>query len=485
MVLAPIASTIFASPARAATIRPIAFPVIGSTNFSDDFGAPRVGHRHQGNDVFGVKRQSLIAAVDGIIEWVVVPDDTGSLGLSIRDDDGYEYWYLHLNNDTPGTDDGASRGIFAYAPDVRGGRPVVRGQLLGWLGDSGNAETTPPHLHFELHEPDGDAINPYATLRAAQHVTRPTTPPPLADEILPFGQFTGGASIAIGNVDGNNPEEELVVGSGAGGGPLVRVYHPTNGLTAQFFAFEKTFRGGLDVATGDVDGDGTDEIIVAAGPGGQPEVRVFSVHGLQRLSITAYTGSFRGGVRVAAADLDGDGRAEIITTPGRGGGPHVKVFDGQGGNRLAQFFAYGERFRGGVSVAAYAAQPGSAGLIVTAAGAGGGPHVKVFDGLGLNRITQFFAGDTSFRGGLRLDVANLDPSTTDPEIAVVPLTNGKPQAQIYSLTGEELATDRFYEPWWEGGYDIAVSESSVVVVNGIPGEARRRTSIRSFINDVF
>jgi hypothetical protein len=84
--------------------------------------------------------------------------------LVILHDDGWESWYIHLDNDTTGTDDGKGWGIKrAITPGVR----VSAGQHIAWVGDSGNAESTEPHLHFELHDPSGTVVNPYSSLVAA------------------------------------------------------------------------------------------------------------------------------------------------------------------------------------------------------------------------------------------------------------------------------------------------------------------------------
>ncbi|NIU17798.1 MAG: M23 family metallopeptidase, partial [Actinobacteria bacterium] len=85
-------------------------------------------------------------------------------GLAIRHDSGWESWYLHLNNDTPGTDDGAGWGIM---PGLERGSRVRAGQVIGWMGDSTNAESTAPHLHLELHDPAGNPVDPYPHLRSS------------------------------------------------------------------------------------------------------------------------------------------------------------------------------------------------------------------------------------------------------------------------------------------------------------------------------
>ncbi|MDQ1439301.1 MAG: hypothetical protein QOK43_2930 [Acidimicrobiaceae bacterium] len=149
--------------------REIHFPVEGAVSFSDDFGAPRVGHTHEGNDLMGKKLQHLLATTDGTVTYAKT-DTTGTSGnmLTIRDADGWSYRYMHINNDTPGTDDGLNPPDFIFAPGIVNGAKVKAGQFVAFMGDSGNAETTGPHLHFEVRTPAGDAVDPWTSLRLAQ-----------------------------------------------------------------------------------------------------------------------------------------------------------------------------------------------------------------------------------------------------------------------------------------------------------------------------
>jgi hypothetical protein len=155
------------------------------------------------------------------------------------------------------------------------------------------------------------------------------------------------------------------------------------------------------VATADLNGDSIPDIITAPGPGGGPDVRVFDgrTFALVR-SFLAYTPAFRGGVSVAAGDVNGDGKADVVTGAGPGGGPHVEVFSGRDGTVLQSFYAYAPAFAGGVWVSAVADVTGD-GLadVVTAAGPGGGPHVKVFSGAGAP-VRSAFAYDPAFLGGV-------------------------------------------------------------------------------------
>ena len=148
--------------------RTITFPTETSVTFSDDFGDGRSGGRtHEGNDVMGKKMMPLYAAVDGTISSINIPEESWGYAVTIRDADKWTYHYLHINNDTPGTDDGAGGEANAYAPGIARGVKVTKGQLIGWMGDSGNAESAGAHLHFEIRRPDGVAISPYLSLRGA------------------------------------------------------------------------------------------------------------------------------------------------------------------------------------------------------------------------------------------------------------------------------------------------------------------------------
>jgi len=157
-------------PSYAGVIRDITFPVQGTYSFHDDFGDPRSGGRtHEGIDIISTKLTPVVSAIDGMVSYLVDPEASWGYALHIRDADGYEYRYLHLNNDTPGTDDGQGGTAHAYAPGIDRGVRVSRGQMIGWVGDSGNAESAGSHLHFEIWDPQGQPVNPYQSLlRAAQ-----------------------------------------------------------------------------------------------------------------------------------------------------------------------------------------------------------------------------------------------------------------------------------------------------------------------------
>jgi hypothetical protein len=141
------------------------WPVLGGETGSS-FGAPREGgaRRHLGVDIFAPKLTPVVAVAGGTITELHAAGRE-CCWIKIRHDDGWYSVYVHLNNDTLGTDDGQGAGV---RPGLAVGDRVVAGQVIGWLGDSGNAETASPHLHFELRTRSGVPIDPLPSLRWAQ-----------------------------------------------------------------------------------------------------------------------------------------------------------------------------------------------------------------------------------------------------------------------------------------------------------------------------
>jgi hypothetical protein len=145
--------------------------------------------------------------------------------------------------------------------------------------------------------------------------------------------------------------QAIVTGPTLGGGPQVRLFDASGRLRNSFFAYDQKFRGGVNVALGDVDGDGQEEIVTAPGPGLEPRIKIFTVAGRLKTSFLAYDQKFVKGVNLTIGDINGDGVEEIITGPGEGGGPQVRVFNARG-NVLSDFFAYDKSFHGGITVSA-------------------------------------------------------------------------------------------------------------------------------------
>ena len=158
--------------------------------------------------------------------------------------------------------------------------------------------------------------------------------------------------MAAGDVNGDGVAD-IITGAGPGGAPHVKVFDGVTGsLIRSFLAFDPAFDGGIFVAAGDVNSDGMADLVVGADAGGAPHVKVFDGATLAPLqSFFAYDAAFTGGVRVAAGDVNGDGVADIVTGAGAGGAPNVKVFDGKTGVEIQSFLATAPAFAGGIYVA--------------------------------------------------------------------------------------------------------------------------------------
>ena len=222
---------------------------------------------------------------------------------------------------------------------------------------------------------------------------------------VPFPGFDGPVKVASGDFN-NDGVAELVAGAGIGGGPAIAILNSQTGeILETFFAFSPAFTGGVFVAVQDTNGDGILDIIAAAGPGGGPEVRIFNGSNLNVLrSFFAYAEDFSGGVSVASIDFNNDGILDLVTGAGPGGAPHVKVFDGATNAVISQWYAYPVSFTGGVYVAV--GDIGSDGTfeVVTGAGPGGAPVVAVWDPFTGALISQFMAYAEVFTGGVRVAI---------------------------------------------------------------------------------
>jgi hypothetical protein len=197
-----------------------------------------------------------------------------------------------------------------------------------------------------------------------------------------IGSATASAQMILGLGIGSTAPGAGVVGAGAGGAPVVRVYAPNGALTRALDAFEPTFTGGVRVAVGDVNADGTPDLVFGSGPGRATLVRVLDgATAAPLFEVQPFEAAFTGGVYVAAGDLTGDGRADLVVTPDEGGGPRVLVYDGNGFALTGNFFGIADPdFRGGARPAVGDLSGDGRADLVVAAGFLGGPRVAFYDG---------------------------------------------------------------------------------------------------------
>jgi cyclophilin family peptidyl-prolyl cis-trans isomerase len=266
-----------------------------------------------------------------------------------------------------------------------------------------------------------------------------------------------------------------VVGAGAGGGPVVRIFdNGTGNQLASFFAYDAPFEGGVRVATGDINGDGVADIITGTGPGSS-HVKVFDGTSGQLINgplasflafpgvggdpadpaSAYYTQSFTGGVYVASTDVNHDGRADLIVSADAGATPHVKVFSGVDGALIKSFFAYDPAFAGGVRVAGGDVNGDGYGDIITGAGSAT-PHVRAYSGLDNALLANFFAYDPGYQQGIMVGAGDVDG---DGVAEIITGTGvGAPHVKAFNADGTNIASFFAYDPSFNGGVRVATAD---------------------------
>jgi hypothetical protein len=243
-------------------------------------------------------------------------------------------------------------------------------------------------------------------------------------QIDAFEGFAGGVRVAAAVFGG---QDVVIAAAGAGGFPLVRVFRASDGVPIlQFEAFDHTFAGGVFVAVGDLDGDGTPEVVTGADadPNGFALVTVHDMAGQQiSPNILAFDPSFKGGVRVAVGDFAGMGQADIAAAAGASGFPLVQILDGRSFTRSGlPFEVFDHNFAGGVFVAA--AMLDASGLARLLVGAGGGdggtgdePVLRVFGADGTLRHDYVTAFGPGYHGGITVGTSRAFGRTSDVVLA--------------------------------------------------------------------
>lgn len=321
--------------------------------------------------------------------------------------------------------------------------------------------------------------------------------------------FRGQVNVRSGDLDGDG-QDEIVAVPGSVGGPHLKVFSKNGKLLAQKFVYDKNFNGGVLLELADTDGDGIKEIIVAAKDRGEPVIKIYR-YSNKKLSLvrkfTAFTKSFRGGLRLVIGDLNGDGKDEIIIT-NRRGAPQMMAYNGSGKKiaqkmlgdkngrlglelkiadvngdgkddliivpqagqapvilvldykykQLAKFNAYGSNIQTGLQVAVGNVDNDSAKEIIIVSRKGAGSQIKVFSANGKKLEKAFFAYAKSFRGGVNLSVADLDADGV-AEIITAPESGGGPNVKVFNAAEKKAKLKKSFNSHsktFKGGVNLTI-----------------------------
>lgn len=213
--------------------------------------------------------------------------------------------------------------------------------------------------------------------------------------------FRGGVNVSAGDVDSDG-KVEIVVAPESKSDPTIKIFNQNGQLEREFLAFNKDFKNGINIAVGDVDGDKKDDIVAGPKSGLLPKIKIFDEKGNLKNSFIAFSASVLSGANVAISDLNNDGKKDILAGAGAGSRSYVNGYD-YNGKKLFGFEAYNSKFLGGVKVAARDWDGNGKIDIITAAGKGGGPHVKMFNTDG-TMISQIFPWPNGFTAGINIAV---------------------------------------------------------------------------------
>jgi tartrate-resistant acid phosphatase type 5 len=285
------------------------------------------------------------------------------------------------------------------------------------------------------------------------------------EAVLTF-QFVTRRGVVIDSRSVTKPNADdgtrVAVGAGNLGGPAVQVRDGSGKFLAQFFAYDPNFRGGVRVAVGDVNRDGISDIITTPGVGGGPHVRVLDGRTLQELSsFFAFDSTLRGGLNVASGDINNDGYADIVTAPASQDEPRVRVFSGKDGTILQDFLAEDPSMRTGLTLATGNFDSNPMADIAVGSTPSSGPRARIFSGSTSQVLRTIPVSDPAFRGGVYVSPVSTNATTPD-DLLLAAGPGGEPRLRrLDSQTGVERSNSLAYESSFSGGVLSAGSSTEL------------------------
>lgn len=272
--------------------------------------------------------------------------------------------------------------------------------------------------------------------------------------------FQNGGFVAAGDLDGDGTDE-VIVGSGPARAAEVRIFTSEGLLLRKFSPYATKFQGGVRVAAGDLDGDGKAEIVTSPGPGMEPRLKVFDAVGKEKVTdgALAYAASLQVGVRVTLGDIDGDGVLDIVTSPGSGGRAHIRAFDSKLKPKHFSFFAFPGEMMDGVTVAALRSASGT--RLVVAPESWTTSTARLFDPANLGAPVielQPFPDASSTHLGLTVAAFDIDGDGIDELVAA---RNGQaaPEIRILDQAGREKGRYLVLDANFRGALSLVSSKS--------------------------
>jgi len=270
-------------------------------------------------------------------------------------------------------------------------------------------------------------------------------------EFYPYYEsFSGGVSVDTGDFNGDG-YQEIVVGAGKGGGAHVRILdiygNPT--VSSGFFAFDESlYREGISVKSGDITGDGLDEILVLTNHSKTPVVRIFTFSGKMLAEFSVDHFDSLGKLNLGVVDLSDDGYDEIIVSGGYGSESKIAVYLANG-IKLLDYSVYNKHLRSGLMAVGLDVSGESGEEIITAPGFTGGPHIKIFNNLG-ELQDHFFTNHYTHDHGLNLAIGDV---TGDGRGELLTVTQAVKQKDVAGRYIEINVTNQTFA-WYDNGYFI-------------------------------
>lgn len=255
----------------------------------------------------------------------------------------------------------------------------------------------------------------------------------------------------------------IITSSHTGSEPRIYIRDKEGNEISSFLAYSENFKGGINIASGDVDGDGINEIVVGAKSGGGAHVRVFDIEGKLKSQFFAFAPNLRSGVNIAVGDVNKDGIDEIVTTLDSGNSSKIKIYNFKG-NLISEFNAY-DNMNIAVNVAVGDISGDGKAEIVSSTKAGSGPQIRIFDMFG-NLSGQFFAYDKNSRAGVEIAIGDIDGlrDRNKKEIITSPGPGLEPEIRIFNDKAQLKEKFLAYAPNFKEGVSISVGD---VNINGL------------------